>query len=207
MTYVPRVVTIVRFRNVPGKPRSKDFIRGYGFQTGAGVDFNWKASGFGDAYKKALLDPVQAFSLHGYGECLGRWENYVEINPNVGDTFGIPVLNFHMKYGDNEFALVKDMAESAGEMLEAAGAKNITTFARPSTPGWAIHEVGVARMGDDPKGSVLNQFQQTHDVKNLFVLDGSAFTSSACQNSTLTIMALCTRSTDYLKGEMKRGNI
>jgi glucoside 3-dehydrogenase (cytochrome c) catalytic subunit len=112
-----------------------------------------------------------------------------------------------MKYGENELALVKDMSESAGEMLEAAGAKNITTFLRPSTPGWAIHEVGIARMGNDPKTSVLNQFQQSHDIKNLFVLDGSAFTSSACQNSTLTIMALCARSSDYLLGEIKRGNL
>ncbi|HET7215451.1 MAG TPA: GMC family oxidoreductase [Terriglobia bacterium] len=198
---------IIRFRNVPGRPPSKDFIRGYGFQTGAGVDFNWKAPGFGDAFKKALLEPVQAFSLHGYGECLARWENYVEINPNVVDVFGIPVLNFHMKYGGNELAQVKDMAESAGEMLEATGAKNVTTFARPSIPGWSIHEVGVARMGKSPKDSVLNQFQQSHDIKNLFVLDGSAFTSSGCQNSTLTIMALCTRSSDYLLAEMKRGNL
>jgi glucoside 3-dehydrogenase (cytochrome c) catalytic subunit len=198
---------IIRFRNVPGRARSKDLIRRYGFQTGAGVDFNWKAPGFGEAYKKALLEPVQAFSLHGYGECLGRSGNYVEINRNVGDTFGIPVLNFHMKYGENEFALVKDMAESAGEMPEAACAKIVITFARPSTPGWAIHEVGVARMGNDPKSSVLNQFQQSHGMKNLFVLDGSAFTSSACQNSTLTIMALCARSCDYLLGEMKRGNL
>jgi glucoside 3-dehydrogenase (cytochrome c) catalytic subunit len=198
---------VIRFRNVPSRARSKDFIRGYGFQTGAGVGFNWKAPGFGEAYKRTLLEPIQAFSLHGYGECLGQTENYVEINRDVVDTFGIPVLNFHMKYGENEFALVKDMAESAGEMLESAGAKNITTFSRPSTPGWAIHEVGVARMGNEPKSSVLNQFQQSHDIKNLFVLDGSAFTSSACQNSTLTIMALCARSYDYLLRELKRGNL
>ncbi|MEJ2007084.1 MAG: GMC family oxidoreductase [Acidobacteriota bacterium] len=198
---------IIRFRNVPGRPRSKNFIRGYDFQTGAGVGFNWKAPGFGEAYKKALHEPVQAFSLHGFGECLARWDNYVEINPNVVDTFGIPVLNFHMKYGENEFALVKDMAESAGELLELSGARNISTFAKPSIPGWSIHEVGVARMGNNPKASVLNQFEQSHDIKNLFVMDGSAFTSSGCQNSTLTIMALCVRSCDYLMQEMKRGNI
>ena len=198
---------VVRFRNVLGGPRSKNFLRGYGFQTGAGVDFNWGAQGFGDAFKKGLLDPKQGFSLNGFGECLGRWENYVEINPNVVDTFGIPVLNFHMKYGDNEFALVKDMADSAGEMLEAIGAKNVKTYIRPSTPGWAIHEVGVARMGDSPKTSVLNQFQETHDIKNLFVMDGSSFVSSACQNPTLTIMTLCVRSCDHLLGELKRGNV
>ena len=93
-------------------------------------------------------------------------------------------------------------------LLEAAGAKNITPFvAHDRTPGLGIHEVGVARMGHDPKTSVLNQFQQTHDIKNLFVVDGAGFTSSACQNPTLTIMALAVRSCDYLTGEMKRGNI
>ena len=99
------------------------------------------------------------------------------------------------------------MADSGAEMLEAAGAKNVRRFVHPSTPGWAIHEVGIARMGDDPKKSVLNQFQQAHDVKNLFLCDGAGFTSTACQNPTLTIMALCVRSMDYLLGEMKRGNV
>jgi len=117
------------------------------------------------------------------------------------------VLKIHMTYGENEIALAKDMAEAAGEMLEAAGCKNVRTSARPSAPGWAIHEVGIARMGGDPKKSVLNQFQQAHDVKNLFVMDGAGFTSTACQNPTLTIMALCVRSCDYLMSEMKKGNV
>jgi choline dehydrogenase-like flavoprotein len=112
-----------------------------------------------------------------------------------------------MTYGENEHNMVKDMADSVAEMLEAAGAKNIRKRLHPSTPGWAIHEVGIARMGKDPKRSVLNQFQQTHDVTNLFVCDGSGFTSTACQNPTLTIMTLCVRSMDYLMSEMKRGNI
>jgi len=198
---------MVRFRNLLEGPRSKNFLRGYGYEGGGGTDFSWMAPGYGNAYKKALAEPVHAVSMGGFGECLARWDNYVEINPNVVDTFGIPVLNFHMTYGENELAMVKDMAESAGEMLEAAGAKNIKTQMRPSGPGWAIHEVGVARMGDNPKASVLNQFEQTHDIKNLFVMDGSAFVSTACQNPTLTIMTLCVRSCDYLMGEMKRGNI
>ena len=198
---------LVRFRNLPGEPRSKSFLRGYGYEGGGGTDFSWRAPGFGNAFKKALVEPSHTVSMGGFGECLARWENYVEINPNVVDTFGIPVLNFHMTYGDNELAMVKDMAESAGEMMQAAGAKNIKTYIHPSGPGWAIHEVGVARMGENPKSSVLNQFEQTHDVKNLFVMDGSAFVSTACQNPTLTIMTLCVRSCDYLMGEMKRGNI
>jgi choline dehydrogenase-like flavoprotein len=171
------------------------------------VEFNWNAPGFGESFKKALQDPVVSISLGGFGECLARWDNYVEINPNVVDTYGIPVLNFHMKYGENEYAMLKDMAESAAEMLQAAGAKNVKTHARHGTPGYAIHEVGIARMGDNPKASVLNQFQQSHDVNNLFVLDGAGFTSTACQNPTLTIMALCVRSCDHMMQELKRGNL
>jgi choline dehydrogenase-like flavoprotein len=113
-----------------------------------------------------------------------------------------------MDWGDNEKKMIPDMAESAAEMMDAAGAKNIRPYMVPDrVPGYGIHEVGVARMGKDPKKSVLNQFQQSHDVSNLFVMDGSCFTSSACQNPTLTIMALAVRSTDYLMAEMKRGNL
>jgi glucoside 3-dehydrogenase (cytochrome c) catalytic subunit len=198
---------MVRFRNLQGGPRSTKFLRGYGYEGGGGTDFTWKARGYGDAFKKSLNEPVHSVSIGGFGECLPRWDNYTEINPNVVDTFGIPVLNFHMSYGENELAMVKDMAEQAGEMLEAAGAKNIKTYINPSGPGWAIHEVGVARMGNNPKSSVLNQFEQSHDIKNLFVMDGAAFVSTACQNPTLTIMTLCVRSCDYLMGELKRGNI
>ena len=100
------------------------------------------------------------------------------------------------------------MQDAAVQMMEAAGAKNVRPFVVPDrTPGFAIHEVGIARMGSDPKKSVLNQFQQTHDVKNVFVCDGAGFASTACQNPTLTIMTLCVRSMDHLMGEMKRGNV
>jgi len=203
----PDGIYVVRFRNTHDGPRSPKFLRGFGYQGGGDVGFNWRAPGFGAAYKKALLDPVTGIGLGGFGECLARWENYVEIDRNRVDTYGIPVLNIHMTYGENEMAMVKDMADSAAEMLEAAGAKNVHTEMRPSAPGWAIHEVGIARMGNDPKKSVLNQFQQSHDVKNLFICDGAGFTSTACQNPTLTIMALCVRSCDYLMREMKAGNV
>lgn len=203
----PDGIYVIRFRNTHNGPRSTKFLRGYGYQGGGGVNFNWSAPGFGEAYKQAIKDPVTGIGLGGFGECLARRDNYIEIDPNVVDTFGIPVLKFHMTYGENELAMLKDMEASAGEMLEAAGAKNIRTHAHPNTPGYAIHEVGIARMGDDPKASVLNQFEQSHDIKNLFVMDGSAFTSTACQNPTLTIMALCVRSCDYLMQEMKKGNV
>jgi choline dehydrogenase-like flavoprotein len=202
----PTGMYVARFRNVPGA-RSKKFLRGYGFQGTGGSHFNFLAPGFGEAYKKSILDPITTVSLGGFGESLGRWENYVEIDPSVRDTFGIPVLRMHMTYGENERALVQDMAESAAEMLEAAGAKNIRPRVKESTPGWAIHEVGIARMGNDPKKSVLNAFQQAHDIRNLFVMDGAGFPSTGCQNPTLTIMALTVRSCDYLMQEMKRGRI
>jgi choline dehydrogenase-like flavoprotein len=112
-----------------------------------------------------------------------------------------------MSNGENEAAMQKDIGESAAEMLEAAGAKNIRMHAQPAVPYWAAHEAGIARMGNDPKKSVLNQYQQAHDVKNLFVMDASSFPSNPCQNPTLTIMALCVRSCDYLRDELKRGEI
>ncbi len=204
----PAGMYVARFRNLPGIPRSTNFLRGYGYEGGGGTTgFNLHAPGFGKTYKEAVWEGQCRIGIGGFGECLARWDNYVQIDPDVKDTFGIPVLRVHMTYGDNELAMVKDMSDSAAEMLEAAGAKNIRPRAHPSTPGWAIHEVGIARMGNDPKKSVLNQFEQTHDVKNLFVCDGAAFTSTACQNPTLTIMTLCVRSMDYLMGEMKRGNV
>jgi choline dehydrogenase-like flavoprotein len=205
----PNGIYIIRFRNTWKGPKSKAFLRGYGFQGGWGggtADFNWSAPGFGEPFKKALLDPVVALNLGGFGECLARRENYVELDRDVVDVFGIPVLRIHMTWSENERAMIADMATSAAEMLEAAGARNV----RPWTvmdrmPGMGIHEVGVARMGTNPKTSVLNQFQQSYDIKNVFVMDGAGFTSSACQNPTLTIMALAVRSCDFLLNEMKRG--
>ena len=111
-----------------------------------------------------------------------------------------------MAWGENEKKMIRDMAVTGGEMLEAAGAKNVRTFTlEDRVPGYGIHEMGVARMGSDPKKSVLNQFQQSHDVKNLFVMDGAGFPSGGCQNPTLTIMALAVRSTDYLMEETEEG--
>ena len=203
----PNGIYVIRFRNTKGGPKSKQFLRGYGFQGGwGGPEFNWSASGFGEAFKSALLESVGSLTLGGFGEALPRRENFVELDRDAVDVFGIPVLRIQMTWSENERAMIADMASSAAEMLEAAGARNV----RPWTvidrmPGMGIHEVGIARMGASPKTSVLNQFQQTHDVKNLFVMDGAGFTSSACQNPTLTIMALAVRSCDFLLNEMKRG--
>ena len=207
----PNGIYVPRFRNTIKGPRSKRFLRGYGYQGGSGGGGNFKLAmaGYGKAYKDALRQAVNPpVYLGAFGECLARWENYVEIDPNLADVHGIPVLRMHMSYGENEQAMIADMADSAGEMLEAAGAKNIATFkVYDRQPGMSIHEVGIARMGNDPRKSVLNQFQQSHDIRNLFVMDGAGFPSSACQNPTLTMMALCVRSCDHLMEEMKRGNV
>jgi choline dehydrogenase-like flavoprotein len=204
----PNGIYVIRFRNTPSGPRSKAFLRGYGFQGGGSTDFNWRAPGFGSAWKQALLDPVVSVGLAGFGECLPRYENFVEIDRETVDVYGIPVLRIHMAWGENERAMIPDMAESAAEMLDVAGAANIRPFTVPDrVPGFGIHEVGVARMGLDRRTSVLNQFQQAHDVPNLFVMDGAGFPSSGCQNPTLTIMALAVRSTDFLMAEMKKGHL
>ncbi len=204
----PDGIYVIRFRNTERGPRSKKFLRGYGYQGRGGANFNLAATGFGEAYKKAVTDPNITVKISSFGECLARWDNYVEIDPNVVDTYGIPALRIHMSFGDNEHAMIPDMAEAAVQMMEAAGGRNIQPFTVPDRqPGYGIHEVGIARMGDNPRKSVLNQFQQCHDIPNLLVLDGSGFTSSACQNPTLTIMALCVRSCDNLMQEMKRGNV
>jgi len=201
----PLGIYIARFRNLKGQPPHKAFLRGFGYEGGSSVDFNWGAPGFGAGFKKALLDPRASLEITGFGEVLPRWDNFIEIDPGVKDIYGIPVLRIHISDGENERAMIKDMGDSAGEMLEAAGAKNVHTYAHPSAPRWALHEAGIARMGSDPRKSVLNQFQQTHDIANLYVMDAAGFTSNPCQNPTLTIMALCVRSCDYLMQELKRG--
>ena len=205
----PNGLYTIRFRNTINGPRSKEFIRGYGFQGGGNVNFNFNAPGFGDAYKKALANGVNSIALVGFGETLPRHDNFVELDPTgIVDAFGIPVLKITMSWGENERKMIPDMAASAAEMMEAGGAKNITPFQVPNRiPGYGIHEMGLARMGADPKTSVLNQFCQSHDVKNLFVTDASCFVSGGCQNPTLTIMALTVRSCDYLMEEMKKGNV
>jgi choline dehydrogenase-like flavoprotein len=198
----------IRFRNTKNGPQDKRFRRGYGFQGGGGEGFNWSAPGFGQAFKKSMLDPVVSFGLAGFGECLPYYSNFVEIDKNVNDVFGIPVLKISMEWGENEKRMIPDMADSAADIMEAAGGRNIRPYARlDRVPGYGIHEMGVARMGKNKKTSVLNQFQQSHDVKNLFVVDGSSHVNASCQNPTWTIMALAWRSCDHLADEMGRGNL
>lgn len=199
-----------RFRNLQEK--RSDFIRGYGFEGESGAtmfpDHAESTPGFGKAFKKAVRDYAGAFiSMGAFGEVLPRYDNYIELDPQMKDAWGVPVLRFHITFGDNEKKMVADMNSSAREMFDEAGFEIIGTDREMLTPGWSIHELGTSRMGKNPKTSVLNQFQQSHDVKNLFVVDGSSHVSASCQNPTWTIMALAWRSCDYLADAMRKGEI
>ena len=200
---------IPRFRNL--RDKQTGFIRGYGFEGGSGHSMfpsGSSAPGFGAAFKKRVRDYSGAFiGMGGFGEVLARYENYVDLDPQMKDAWGIPVLRFHYQFSDNEKKMCDDMATTAKEMFEAAGIEVIGVDKTVLTEGWSIHELGTARMGTDPRTSVLNQFQQSHDVKNLFVVDGSSHVSASCQNPTWTIMALAWRSSEYLADQFKKGAV
>jgi glucoside 3-dehydrogenase (cytochrome c) catalytic subunit len=204
----PNGIYVPRFRNVKDKSH---FLRGFGFQGGAGRA-NWERGidqvGFGADFKRSLKSPGPwSFGFYGFGECLPNHNNYVELDRTMNDAWGIPVLKIHCKFGDNERALLQDMAISAAEMLAAAGASDIDPFVEDNPPGFTIHEMGTARMGRDPKTSVLNANNQAHDIKNLFVTDGAFMVSSACVNPSLTYMAFTARACNFAVEQMKRGEL
>ena len=145
--------------------------------------------------------------MGGFGEVLARYESYVEIDPEVKDRWGVPVLRFHYTFSDNEKKMCADMVQTAQEIFEAAGIEVLRVGKNMLTEGWSIHELGTARMGNDPKTSVLNSFQQSHDVKNLLVVDGSSHVSASCQNPTWTIMALAWRSCENLAEQLRKGEV
>jgi len=203
----PNGMYVVRFRNTPATGKALNFIRGYGFQGSAGPEFYFDAPGFGADYKRAVKDGIYRVGMGAFGESLARWDNFCEIDSSLNDAWGIPALRISMTHGANEVAMMRDAGVSAAEMLEAAGAKDIQVRTSFDLPGMAVHEVGTARMGNDPKKSVLDRWNQTHDVNNLFVMDGACFVSSACQNPTLTMMALTVRACDHLKERFRKKEI
>jgi choline dehydrogenase-like flavoprotein len=202
--YVPR------FRNLDGK--RADFLRGYGYEGSSGVSMMpgsaYATPGFGEEYKKHVREYAGAtIEMGAFGEVLPRYENCVEIDPDIKDAWGIPVLRFNYHFGENERKMAKDMAQAGREMFEAAKFEILSTSDDMLPEGWSIHELGTARMGDNPKTSVVNQFQQCHDVKNLLVVDGSTHVNASCQNPTWTIMALCWRSCDHLAEQLRKGEV
>lgn len=199
----PNGIYIPRFRNVNEK-ETNGFIRGYGYQGGSSPSFDFGAPGFGASYKNAARKGYWNIAISLWGECLARKENRVEIDRNRVDAWGIPVLKISAEWGDNEKKLWNDGREQAAEMLRAAGAADVHLTGQFSVPGFCIHEVGTARMGNDPKTSVLNKHNQAHEVPNLFVTDGACYVSIGCVNPTLTMMALTVRACDYLINEYSK---
>ena len=207
----PNGIYVPRFRNVNEKTKQKNFQRGYGYQ-GGGTREGWSRganmAGIGVDFKHLLRKPGPwRMTLAGFGECLPYHENWVEVDKDKLDAWGIPTLKIHCDWGENEHAMSRDIAIQAGEMLSAAGGRDVNTFQDISRPGLGIHEMGTARMGRDPKTSVVNAHNQTHDVKNLFMTDGACMTSAACVNPSLTYMALTARACDYAVSAMKKNEL
>jgi len=206
----PNGIYIPRFRNV-GNDKRTDYIRGFGYQ-GAASRTEWSRGvselAFGSELKEALTSPGQwSIGITGFGECLPSPENRVTLNKEKIDIYGLPTLSIDAAWGDNEKAMRKDMKESAAEMLEAAGFKSVNIYDNANNMGLGIHEMGTARMGRNPKTSVLNAWNQVHEAPNVFVTDGAAMTSSGCQNPSLTYMALTARAADHAVSELKKGNL
>jgi choline dehydrogenase-like flavoprotein len=199
---------VPRFRNIASK--SGGFLRGYAFNvtssTGAMDPRNFAAYGE-ELERKRKQYHGSGFHMTIMGEVLGRFENHVRIDKGKMDAWGIPVLHVETRYTENEFNMAKDAVEVGCAVADAAGFEVLAKNALPNPPGYSIHEVGTCRMGDDPKRSVLNKWCQSHDHKNLLVVDGASFTSSGWQNPTMTILALSMRAAEHLAGEMGRLNI
>ena len=166
-------------------------------------------AGFGRDFRRKVREEIPySFSIYAQGECLPRYENFVKLDGEKKDAWGIPVLHISASYGENERTMAKFMRQHIADLLDAVKVQDASPpKSELSIFGKNIHECGTARMGANPKTSVLNRFNQAHDVKNLFVTDGAAFVTQGCYEPTLTIMAMSARAAEYLAGEMKRGNL
>ena len=197
---------IPRYRNLFGEKRP--YLRGFGYQGGAGRD-GWSRAvaelGVGGAFKDAAAQPGDwSIGATAFGEMLPNHKNMVSIDETKQDKWGLPVLKIDCATGENERLMRNDMKNDMAEMLEACGVKNVNTFDNDYFPGMGIHEMGTARMGKDPKTSVLNSHNQVWDAPNVFVTDGSCMVSAACQNPSLTYMALTARAADFAVNELNR---
>lgn len=208
----PTGLVMPRFTNY--SEMNPNFLRGYQL-TGSAMRQSWdsfsQADGFGADYKKNIRSAgTWIFSLGGSGEMLPRYENQVSLHPTLKDKWGMPQLHIECSLSENDWKMFENIADTAAEILEGIGVKDVTKkidAKKDWHPGLAIHEMGTARMGKDPKTSVLNGFNQAHDVPNLFVTDGSCMASSASQNPSLTYMALTARAADYAVQQLKLGKI
>ena len=207
----PTGIYIPRYWNVDEASRSDKFVRGFGYQGGAHRSGGYATTSdpvFGAEFKEALLRPGPwRFLITGFAECLPQHANRVYLNPDVTDKWGQPTLTIDAEWGPNEHALNAQIESDAVEMLEGAGLRDIVGFNNRHEMGYGIHEMGTARMGRDPKTSVLNGTNQVWGAPNVFVTDGACMTSSACVNPSLTYMALTARAVDHCVGELKRHNL
>jgi choline dehydrogenase-like flavoprotein len=199
---------IPRFRNLAGERR--DYLRGFGYQ-GSASRQGWERAvaelGVGGTFKDAMAQPGPwRVGATAFGEMLPNHANRISIDTARVDKWGLPVLAIDCATGENERLMRRDMMNDLAEMLEAAGATSVSVYDNDYAPGMGIHEMGTARMGRDPKTSVLNGRNQVWDCQNVFVTDGSCMTSSACQNPSLTYMALTARAAAFAVEELKRGN-
>lgn len=204
----PNALYIPRFRNW-GSDKQANYIRGFGYQGGAsrqGWSRGTNVDGFGASFKKEMTQAgTWSIGFGGFGEVLPNPNNRMYLDLAKKDKWGVPMIVFDAAFGDNEIAMRKDMMTSAMEMLDAAGFKNISGNNRQDVHlGLGIHEMGTARMGRDPKTSVLNSFNQVHACKNVFVTDGAAMASSSCVNPSLTYMALTARAADFAVKSLKK---
>ena len=207
----PNGIYIPRFRNIGGATNRKDFIRGYGYQGGANRG-NWteivNEMAYGEDLKEAVMKPGGwRIGMTGFGETLPYHENKMYLDHNKKDQWGLPTVTFDAEIKENEKIMRKDMMVQAAEMLDAAGFKNISQYDKGYSMGLGIHEMGTARMGRDPKTSVLNKNNQLHAVPNVYVTDGSGMTSAGNQNPSLTYMALTARAADHAVKELKKMNL
>ncbi|HSF44407.1 MAG TPA: GMC family oxidoreductase [Chitinophagaceae bacterium] len=201
----PSGVYIPRFRNV--HKQETDFLRGWGAQ-GSASRGRGRGEGIGADLKNAMTEAGKwTFGFGAFGECLPYKENRITLNETAKDKWGRPTLTIDASFKDNEKKMQEDMVEQLKEMAEKMGGKNVRHNGVMSYPGNANHEMGTARMGHDPKTSVLNRWNQVHDVKNVFITDGACMTSTACVNPSLTYMALTARAVDFAVGELRKGNI
>ncbi len=207
----PNGFYIPRFRNLGSKSEKVDFLRGYGYQGGASRS-NWSNAIAEFAYGKTFKDElIKAGSwrigMGGFGEVLPYHENKMTLNYGKLDQYGLPTITFDAEFKENEKKMKEDWKVQAAEMLEAAGCKDVNIYDSNAPIGKGIHEMGTARMGRDPKTSVLNKFNQIHEVPNVFVTDGACMTSAANQNPSLTYMALTARAANYAIDELKKMNL
>jgi choline dehydrogenase-like flavoprotein len=205
----PNGIYIPRFRNINGDKR--DYIRGFGYQ-GAASREGWNRYipeyQLGAELKEALSEPGSwTMGIGGFGEILPYHENKVTLDKTKTDKWGLNVVAIDCELKDNELKMRKDMIGDAVEMLEKAGVKNVKARDGDGTPGRGIHEMGTARMGKDPKTSVLNKWNQVWDAQNVFITDGSFMTSAGCQNPSLTYMAMTARAANYAVEELKKQNL